>query len=170
MKVFTLFLISIFFFFSPFFSFSQIGNSDGRYNVVIEKAYSFLNLLKDSKKEEVKNSFKETGFQKKKEFKHFLSQKNLEWVKQVIDTFGLPDKRDISISEWRTSSKDNVGNSMSVNLTFYFKEKNKEFSQIDDHVCLNFIRTNDGEFMLDGLMFFRKSDYEQVKHIIDQIP
>lgn len=152
----------------PMFAFSQIGNKDGRYDAVITVAYDILKSIQNEDKSTVKKAFVESGFQTEKEFSHFLTASNLAWAKETITKFGVTPKEEISISEWRTTSRES-NEGASINLTFFFKEKEAPFSNINDHISLNF-KSKGNKYLLDGIMFFKKDDYKAVKEIIDNIP
>lgn len=163
-----LLLLQLSLFAIPFHLYSQIGNKDGRYDAAITVAYDVLKNIQAEDKAKLKSMFVETGFQPKKEFTHFLSSSNMKWAKETIDKFGVTPKEDISISEWRTTSRDN-SEGASINLTFFFKTKDEKFSNVNDHISLNF-KVKDGKYLLDGIMFFKKNDYAMVKEIIDNMP
>jgi len=148
----------------------QIGNNDGRFNEIIKQAYVILDDIKAERKKSIVSKYKYSGFQEKDEFLHFVKKKNLSWAKQAIDTFGTPRKEEVSISEWRTSSKENETHETTVNLTFFFKRAGEKFSNINDHISLNFQRDSNGSYYLDGMMFFKKNDYVAIKRIIEEMP
>lgn len=149
--------------------FAQIGNENGRYNDVINECYKVLSDIRHQKKSALKKRFAETGFQEKEDFSEFVNGKNLRWAKDIILEYGIPKKEEISISEWRVASRETDGNSSSINLTFYFKEDETEFNPINDHISLNF-KSQEGTYILDGMMFFKKDEYLKVKSIIDNMP
>lgn len=151
-------------------AYTQIGNNEGRYNDVINNSFSILEDIKNANKKTLLSNFKYSGFQLKSEFKHFLSKKNLNWAKETLELYGMPVKEDVSISEWRTVSKDKENIGSTVNLTFFFKKKDEKFSIINDHISLNFKKDKDGNYYLDGMMFFKKNDYIEIKKIIEDLP
>jgi hypothetical protein len=156
------------FMYTPHLVFSQIGNTNGQYDDVIKQAYSLLQLLKESKKKELKEQFIENNFQSKKEFKSMLSSSNIMWSKDLLTSEGIPDKNDIIISGWKTVSKDLQSSSFSVNITFYFKGTNLKYANSDNHICFNFYKNSEGSYIFNGIMFFKKSDYKNVKKINDR--
>jgi hypothetical protein len=151
----------------PVWGFSQIGNTNGQYDGVIKQAYNLLQLIKESNKKEIKKEFIENSFQSKKEFKKMISSSNVQWAENILQSEGIPDKNDIMISGWKTISNDIQSSSFSVNITFYFKGSNAKYSNSDDHICFNFFKNKMGEYSFNGIMFFKKSDFNKVKKYND---
>jgi len=146
---------------------AQIGNDDGRYDKAIEEAYKILKEIKALNKEYLITSFTETGFQKKSEFKKNLSKKRLIWASDLIYEFDSPQKEDISISEWRISSKDESGSNeytFSVNIGFFFKKVSEEYSNANNRININFKKIDDNTYLFDGLLFFKETEYIKVKN------
>ena len=151
----------------PQLIYSQIGNTNGQFDEVIKQAYTLLQLTKNNDKKALKAKYTETSFQSKKEFNKMLSSGNMHWANEILNQNNTPDKNDILISEWKTVSKDIQASTFSVNVTFYFKGKNLKYSNSDDHICYNFIKTTSGDYLFNGIMFFKKSDFINVKKISD---
>ena len=138
--------------------FSQIGNTNGQYDTAIKQVYSILELLNKGDKKALKELFSETSFQSKKEFQKIISSSNLKWVKEILTKNGIPERNDLVVAGWKTVSKDQNA-SFSLNITLYFKGQNVKKSSTDDHFCFNFYKASSGEFLFNGLLFFKKSDY-----------
>ena len=151
-----------------FNSYSQIGNKNGKYDDVIQKAYQLIDDLRNQNTSRVLSSFHYTGFQEKSDFKRFIKKHNLLWLEETISRNGLPEKKDISISDWRTKVSKTDKAVHSINLTFYLKDSNKAISLTDDHISINFQKISSDTIYFDGLMFFKKSDFEVVKQMLDQ--
>lgn len=154
----------------PAVVFPQGSTSSAKYDDVITKAYGYLELIRNKNKKELLKAFEVSGFQDKKEFKHFLSSKNLDWAQSVIDAKGMPPRGEVSVSEWRTVTNDSLYKGQKINLTFFFKAADEKFSHINDHVSMDFEMGKDGVYRLDGLMFFKKDDYVVVKTILEDMP
>jgi len=144
--------------------FSQIGNSNGQYDEVIKQAYTLLHCINTGDKKAIKNSFIESNFQSKKEFIKTISSSNIKWASELLTQNGIPDKNDIAIASWKTFTKDLEPN-FSINITYYFKGQNLRYSNTDDHICFNFIKNTKGEYFFNGLLFFKKSDFQNVKKL-----
>jgi hypothetical protein len=148
----------------PTVGFSQIGNTNGQYDEVIKQAYTLLQCLHIGDKKTIKRSFIESNFQSKKEFIKTISSSNMKWASELLKQNGTPDKNDIAIASWKTVSKDLEPN-FSINITYYFKGQNVKYSNSDDHFCFNFIKNTKGEYFFNGLLFFKKSDFQNVKKL-----
>ena len=152
--------------FFPHTVFSQIGNTNGQYDEVIEQAYTLLQNIHNGDKKTLKEKFTETNFQSKKEFKKTVTTSNLKWAKKIISDIGIPEKKDLVIASWKTSSKTQES-TFSINITFYFRKQNQEFSNSNDHICFNFYKSTAGKYFFNGLFLFKKSDFLNVKKLSD---
>lgn len=163
------FLTSIIFFLVSIsnFCFSQIGNENGKYDKVIDESYKVISDIRHLRSSALRKKFQETGFQTKKEFNYFTTRKNLKWAKEIILKYGIPAKESLSISEWKISTRED--NNASINITYYFKNKDAEFKPTDNHISINFKQIQ-GKYVLDGIMTFKEDDYLRVKEIIDNMP
>ena len=143
--------------------YGQIGNSNGQYDDVIKQAYEMINQLSIGDKKGLKTRFIESNFQTKKDFNKMLLNKNIKWTKEMIKTYGLPLKKDIIISGWKTVSKGQETIKSTLNLTFFFRDSSAKKSNSDDHLNLNFIKIENGTYIFNGLLLFKKSDFTPVK-------
>jgi len=85
----------------------------------------------------------------------------------LIYEFDSPQKEDISISEWRISSKDESGSNeytFSVNIGFFFKKVSEEYSNANNRININFKKIDDNTYLFDGLLFFKETEYIKVKN------
>lgn len=161
------FFLFVFIVLTPGNLFAQLGNENGQYDDVIKLSYDLLQKVNENNKDALKSSFHEGSFQTKKEFNKMLSNKNIKWAQKTILTNGIPSKNDISLSAWKTIMKETQSSSLSINVTFYFKGNNKKYSNIDDHISFNFYKNSLGEYHLNGLLFFKKDDFLNVKKLSD---
>ncbi|MFQ3676135.1 MAG: hypothetical protein SNJ64_06325 [Endomicrobiia bacterium] len=117
----------------------------------------------------MKSLFYETGFQEKKEFLYFLKNEKLQWVQDILSKYDIPPHSELSISEWtKKSTLDSLQNqTISINITYYFKTKDTPFSHTNDHISMNFTRKNDNIYVLDGLMYFAKQDFVNVTRLLE---
>jgi len=152
------------FLFISIFSFAQIGNETGKYDRVVDIGYEIISDMKDGNVPSVLKRFKSSGMQTKKELKGVLCDSNLQWFSSIVEEFGLADRSLIGISEMTTSRNDNS----SINLTYYFKTSDSDFSLTCDHVSMNFQKHGD-EYLLDGMMFFRRDEYLMLKQFVDRL-
>jgi len=153
----------------PLYSFSQYGNEDGHLDDLIKEATNTIKLLQAKKKKEVTQKFSETGFQEKSSFKKNISGKNLKWIQATTSEYGFPPKEEIEISEWKVKSTSEGNLSQSVNITFYFKRDQDEFSHTNDRISLNYKKEN-GTYQLNGILLFKKEEYENIKNVIEKMP
>lgn len=152
-------------------SIAQIGNEDGHNDIVISQAIRTVEKLQAKKNKEVLAEFVECGFQEKKMFKKNISGKNLKWIGEVVNEYGFPPKEEIDISEWKvTSASGENAHSTTINVSFYFKRDQDSFSHINDRISLNFKMNEKGEYLLNGIMIFKKEDFLEIKKIINNMP
>jgi len=163
-----------FFFFFPvlFFSLCCVGQDSlafGEYQDAVKRATEYIAMLKQQDKNAIKTSFVETGFQTKKEFATMLTAKNLKWASDVIGQYGMPEYEEIAISVWKVSSKEKSSPAPAINVSFYFKEKGTAHKPINDRISVNLASCAEG-YCIDGLLFFKKTDYEAMDRIIKDMP
>lgn len=154
----------------PTFCFSQYGNENGHLDEIIKEATNTISLLQGKKKKTVIHKFHETSFQEKSNFKKNISGKNLQWIVKITNEYGLPPKEEIEISEWKVKSPSEEELSESINITFYFKRDQDEFSHTNDRISLNYKKTKNNTYQLNGILLFKKEDYENIKKVIKEMP
>lgn len=147
--------------------FAQLGNENHEFDSVIEVGYDIIQYLYQADIKVVEGMYVESDFQTKEEFNDFLNKDNVKWVKEIVDTYGVPQKEELDISTWSVNSAG--VSSTSLNLTYYFKEKGAPFSIVNDHISFHFSRQNNN-MVLGGIMIFKKDDYLVIKSILDNIP
>lgn len=160
-------LFSVFLFVCQSSIFAQIGNNNGQYDDVIKEAYSILDLIQKSDRKAIKQKFYESNFQTKKEFLKNCKTVNLKWVGQLLKQNGIPKQEDLMLSGWKTVSKDITETSFTVNVLFFLTDDKNVNKNNRDHVSINFIKSKNGIYTMNGLLIFKKNDLVKVKNIED---
>ncbi len=117
----------------------------------------------------LQKAFTVSTFQEKNDFLGYISAENLSWSSGLIKKYGIPGDEQTAISVWRVGDKNAEGQSASVNVTYYFKEVSVPMSLLSDRICIN-MTMRGGVYLLDGVLLFRKSEYDAMEKIIQDIP
>ncbi len=149
--------------------FAQEKDYFGEYRPAVQKAITYLQLIEQKKTSELKKDFTPTDFQKKKDFQHTISNENIKWSSQLIKKYGVPGDDQTAISVWTVGGRNSDDGSASVNVSFYFKDPTQPLSLVNDRICIN-LTSLGGKYLIDGILFFRKSDYDAMEKLIQDMP
>lgn len=141
----------------------------GEYRPAVQKATEYLQLIEAQNATVLQKAFTASSFQEKNDFLGYISAENLAWSSGLIKKYGIPGDEQTAISVWRVGDKNAEGQSASVNVSFYFKEATVPMSLLSDRICIN-MTMRGGVYLLDGVLLFRKSEYDAMEKIIQDIP
>lgn len=148
---------------------SQEKDYFGEYRPAVQKAIIYLQMIESQDIPALKQSFTESSFQDRDDFAYYISPENIAWSSALIKKYGIPGDDQTAISVWRIGDKKNEDASASVNLSFYFKDPSQPMSLLCDRISIN-MSVRGGEYLLDGVLLFRKSEYDTIEKIIQDIP
>lgn len=141
----------------------------GEYRPAVQKAAEYLRMMEKQDASALKQAFSATSFQEQKDFLNYMSSENLTWTSELLKKYGIPGDDQTAISVWRVKDKKVEESQVSVNISFYFKEPSESMSLLSDRICIN-MSMRGGVYVLDGVLLFRKSEYEAFEKVIQNIP
>lgn len=141
----------------------------GEFRPAVEKAREYLILLQDKNSSALKRDFVPTGFQDKRDFLRKISSENMKWSSSIVKKYGIPGDEQTAISVWKVSTQNTETEPASINVSFYFKSASQPLSLMSDRISIN-LTPSGSDYLIDGILLFRKSEYDAMEKMIQDMP